>query len=227
MTRWLVLFFGVSLSAFAAPSFSDLAWKDADRVYAAIKGHPFNRELARGTLAKEKFAYYSEQDALYLVEFAKALGLLATKLKDKNQVRTVLEFVRDCFEEGETKTPSAHEMMPGTQAYTDYLLRVAALGSAEELAAALLPCFWVYLRLADELLPLSEPGNPYADWIKMYSAPKYRTAVDKMLALTNELARRASAPVQKQMHRAFQMAMNYELKFWQASYQLEDWPHRR
>ncbi len=32
----------------------------------AIQNHPFNQELKAGTLAKDKFAYYIEQDGIYL-----------------------------------------------------------------------------------------------------------------------------------------------------------------
>jgi thiaminase len=61
-------------------TFSELAWKRITPIYSAIRNHPFNVELAKGTLAKQKFAHYSQQDALYLVDFAKVLAALAMKL---------------------------------------------------------------------------------------------------------------------------------------------------
>lgn len=65
---------------------STIAWQKSLPVITAIQGHPFNAELASGTLAIDKFAYYIEQDTLYLRDFARALAIIAA--------RAPLQFVR-------------------------------------------------------------------------------------------------------------------------------------
>jgi len=39
----------------------------------------FNKELVKGTLKKKSFEIYMQQDSLYLIDFAKALAITATK----------------------------------------------------------------------------------------------------------------------------------------------------
>lgn len=45
-------------------SFSKTAWTAIMPIYKSIIEHPFNQELAQGTLAKEKFQFYMKQDSL-------------------------------------------------------------------------------------------------------------------------------------------------------------------
>ena len=59
---------------------------------------------------------------------------------------------------------------PTTQAYTDFLVRSAALGDLGELAAALLPCMWGYAELGQRLAAGGAPADErYARWIATYS----------------------------------------------------------
>ncbi len=72
-------------------SFSTLAWKNVSEVYKAIIEHPFNQELAQGTLSKSAFACYIEQDSFYLNEFARCHAIVASKIPTEH-VRTFLAF---------------------------------------------------------------------------------------------------------------------------------------
>ncbi len=67
--------------------FSEIALEKCAFVIQAIKEHPFNKELAEGSLNIEKFAYYIEQDTLYLRDFARSLAMIASK--------ALLKFVKD------------------------------------------------------------------------------------------------------------------------------------
>ena len=66
--------------------FSDAAWAGIGSVYDAILAHPFVTELAEGTLAEERFRFYMIQDALYLVEFSRALALTAARAHNTNSL---------------------------------------------------------------------------------------------------------------------------------------------
>src|SRR3954451_19887661 len=67
--------------------FSDEAWRRTAGLRAAVAGLPFNRELAAGTLAPERFRCYITQDALYLAEYARVLAIAAAKAPDAATVR--------------------------------------------------------------------------------------------------------------------------------------------
>jgi len=55
--------------------FCDLAWQHTAPLRAAIDKLPFNRELAAGTLSRERFQGYITQDALYLDQYARTLAI--------------------------------------------------------------------------------------------------------------------------------------------------------
>ncbi|MBS0236456.1 MAG: hypothetical protein JSS50_03860 [Proteobacteria bacterium] len=52
-------------------SLSQQAWNRSKQLIGAIKAHPFNQKLMNGTLDRDRFAYYIEQDSLYLRKFAR------------------------------------------------------------------------------------------------------------------------------------------------------------
>lgn len=214
--------------------FTEEAWEMIAPIYKQIRQHPFNRELADGTLQKKRFVHYTSQDVLYLTRFAKALTLLATKLDDPTDVKAVLDLARRCLlDEKEAQAKAARRfglpvdatvgILPSTESYTNFLLRVAAFGSREELAAALLPCFWIYLELARDLKAVSVANNPYAGWIETYSSESYVETVHCMQELTNKLAQGIVVEMREKMLETFQMAARMEWYFWEAAYKQERW----
>ncbi len=73
-------------------SFSKSAWTSIEPIYQSILELPFNRELAKGTLAKEKFQFYMKQDSLYLVDFARALAVAASRATTPDDLVLLLDF---------------------------------------------------------------------------------------------------------------------------------------
>ena len=59
--------------------FSDTLWQQVIPIYQKIITHPFNNELAQGTLSYDRFIFYMEQDAYYLINFSRALGFIAAR----------------------------------------------------------------------------------------------------------------------------------------------------
>ncbi|WP_277422262.1 hypothetical protein [Brachyspira hampsonii] len=62
--------------------FSEIVWKKNEGLYKKIIDMPFNKELMEGTLDKEKFAYYIEQDSLYLKYYSKVLATISSKINN-------------------------------------------------------------------------------------------------------------------------------------------------
>lgn len=203
----------------ATESFSEEAWKRISRTYQEIKDHPFNRELKNGALPKDKFESYSNQDAHYLQVFAKALAQLAAKVDDKEMAGALLDFAKESLQEG--GSPKG-EMNLGTFTYTNYLIAQAAGKGSAEIAATLLPCFWIYFELAKDLKPLSSKSNPYYNWLETYSSEKYETSVKKMIQITDRLA--STIPDWSPLFKAFETASWLEWYFWEASYKSITFP---
>src|SRR3984893_9849556 len=118
--------------------FSDDAGSQTARLLKAIHGLPFNRELAAGTLAPERFRRYIVQDALYLGQFSRALSIAAAKASDAATVevfarsaQAALAVERVLHERYLTEfgidpgTLAETEPAPDCLAYTGFLFSIA------------------------------------------------------------------------------------------------------
>ncbi len=63
-------------------TFSEWAWRETEALRQRILELPFNKELANGTLTRERFQFYMIQDALYLEQYSRALAVAAAKAPD-------------------------------------------------------------------------------------------------------------------------------------------------
>jgi thiaminase/transcriptional activator TenA len=127
----------------------------AAEVWEAQHEHPFVRGIGDGTLDPERFRFYVRQDYLFLIEYGRLLALacaraprleLMERFADLAQatLRTEMDLHRAYAAEwgisrGDLERERPHTAM---RAFTDFLLRTAALGDFGELVAALLPCMW-------------------------------------------------------------------------------------
>ncbi len=206
---------------------SQEVWQRAEGVVQAIKEHPFNRQLCSGELSRERFAYYIEQDSLYLQDFARAHALLAARLPLEH-VRMFLQFAEHTFiaeqEVVHQYFRNVFEFSPGgglspaTLCYTSYLLRCCALEEVAVGLAAMLPCFWVYREVGDFIAAHSSEANPYERWIATYSSPEYSQAVEQAIGVFDHLAAAASSAAQQAMREAFQRSCLLEWHFWNDAY---------
>jgi thiaminase/transcriptional activator TenA len=171
----------------APPLSRDLLWSDVADVYAAILRHPFVTGLTDGTLPREAFRHYVVQDAHYLRGYARALALCGARA---TQPRDTVMFAAHASgaiaaeqglhaglleELGLTAEAAAREpVAPTTRGYVSYLLATAHGGSFAEAVAAVLPCYWIYARVGEELLARSSPDPLYARWIAITAARSSR-----------------------------------------------------
>lgn len=216
---------------------TDKLWRDIAPIYDAILAHPFNQELISGALSKERFEFYIKQDALYLMDFAKALSIIAAK---SDGATRIIDFIK--FAEGAIVAERGlHEFYldfygatldvgyaPACFAYANYMLATASLRSYEEGVAALLPCFWIYREVGAHIFSKASAlsaydKNPYKKWIEMYSSPEFSAIVDKMIAITDEVGSIASESVRKKMAEAFAHSSRLEWLFWDGAHRLESW----
>lgn len=72
--------------------FSDALWQKTAPIYNEIIKHPFNVELAQGTLDMERFKFYVEQDAFYLKAFSRSLAFIAARANTSKIIQQFLDF---------------------------------------------------------------------------------------------------------------------------------------
>ena len=118
---------------------------------------------------------------------------------------------------------AAEPMSPACHHYTSWLLATAFREPLPVVAAAVLPCFWVYREVGHHIHAAASPDNPYRAWIDTYAGEDFAAAVDAMIATTDRLAGSASPSVVSAMHGAFTRAMQLEWMFWDSAYRRASW----
>jgi thiaminase/transcriptional activator TenA len=204
-------------------TFSDEARRRNDERVAAILQHPFNRELAAGTLDRECFRFYIAQDSHYFLAFARSLEIAA----DRASSATTRAVLRRLASEGLDGERQLHESFgvdptvaagPACAAYGAFLLEIAAGGEQAAALAALLPCYSVYAEVAGAVAGSSAPDNPYARWIATYDGEAFARDAEDMARLTNAAADEADQALRAAMHEAYGCSVHHELLFFDAAY---------
>ncbi|MGE8129764.1 thiaminase II [Methylobacterium sp. NPDC080182] len=217
-------------------AFSPEAWARNAAAYETIRSMPFNAELAAGTLPQDRFRHYIVQDAHYLIGFGRALSLAAAKAPDPD---TIVQFSRAAQEAIVVEralhggffrdygigpdTFAATPLTPACDHYVSYLTATAYAEPYAVLCAALLPCFWIYKAVGDDIFARAAPDNPYRAWIDTYAGDDFAAAVATMIAATDRAAWDASEAERARMHRAFTQATRLEWQFWDSAYRDAAW----
>lgn len=219
-------------------TFTDELWQQASEILVAIHAHPLVTGLGDGSLPREVFDEYMRQDALYLADYARTMGLLAHKAVDADEIAFWGVGVQGAVL-AERELHSAHvelaglavdSMSPTCRAYTSFLLATASSAPYEVGVAAILPCFWIYQVVGDSLVENATrisgdlSAHPYGDWISMYSDPAFAESTAKARGIVDSLAAAASDSVRERMASAFLTACRYEFMFWDAAWRQETWP---
>ena len=203
-----------------------------DEILEKIKEHPFIIELMDGTLSKEVFQFYVNQDSLYLSEYKKTLAQLSIKCEEANDTQFFLDaatgiiLVEDELhqvflnEEHFNNEPS-----PSCELYTGYMSRIANNHSLEEGLAVILPCFTIYKEIGDYILAnqTNKDSNPYQKWINTYASEDFASAVLNAIEITNRHAEKAPEEVLNKMDLAFIKTSKLEWMFWDSAYNKETW----
>lgn len=201
---------------------SDEAWKAAEPVYKAILELPFIKQLSDGSLNPETFKRYIRQDSLYINIYSKVLAHIASRLPETEMTEAFLGFAG----EGVAAERGLHShfveaqtfgMSPACRFYTS-VLQAQALSPVEVEAAAVLPCFWVYLKVGLEIAAKASNENPYYDWIAMYSNPEFVKSTDRAIAVCDALAEAADEKTRQWMTDIFVECTRLEWLFWHGAY---------
>ena len=200
----------------------------ADPIWQAQHDHPFVRGLADGSLPAEDFRRWLLQDYLFLVEYCRVLALGAARAPDVATATRLADVLhatlheemalhRRCAAEFgiEEEELASGEMVDVTRAYTDHLLRVAAVEDFAQLAAALLPCMWGYSELGQRLAQAPPSPEPrYRDWIETYADPAFADLAGWCREVVDGIAVDAGSETRSRMEREFLVSSRFELSFW-------------
>ncbi|WP_422933379.1 bifunctional hydroxymethylpyrimidine kinase/phosphomethylpyrimidine kinase [Sinomonas sp. P47F7] len=220
----------------AEGEFAARMWDSTAKVRAEIDGLPFVAQLDAGSLPERQFAYYLAQDAQYLNGFSRALARASalapteeeqTFWANSAQVCLVVEaeLHRTWLSQHAPAPGQAARQGPVTKAYLDHLLATSAQGSYAVLAAAVLPCYWIYAVVGDELhrrhaaRVASEGGaaeHPYGAWIETYADEAFAESTRRAIRYADRAGRHASPSEREAMMVAFEQSTVYERDFFDA-----------
>lgn len=216
--------------------FSESLWASIEPIYGAILEHPFVKGLTDGTLPRDRFAFYVVQDALYLGVFARALAALASKAPDGDSLSMFCRHATDALKveealhEGFVRDLGLHPeqvrttpLAPSNQGYSDFLIASTQSRPFEEGLAAVLPCYWIYQRVGQELLPKGSPDPLYQRWIETYGGEEFDEVVREVLTLTDQVAPTLVEAQRLAMRQRFVLASRYEWMFWDMAFQMQRW----
>lgn len=218
-------------------TWSQWLWTEIEPIYSAILTHPFISGLTDGTLDREVFAHYVAQDVHYLRDYARALAVVGAKAPTPADTAV---FTRHAAEVHAVEL-SLHEALlpalgldpaelarvpvaPTTVAYTSYLLATVYGGSFADGLAAVLPCYWIYARIGEELAGRGSPDPRYQQWIDSYGGEEFAATVAEVLTVTDRTGPTLT-PAEAAAARAhFVTTSRYEWMFFDAAHRREKWP---
>ena len=218
-------------------SFTGELWEDIAGIYAAILAHPFLAGLSDGSLARDAFAFYVVQDALYLQRYAHALAAVASRAPDTAGTQMFARHAADVIAVErelhgslltglgiDPATIAAAEPAPTNLAYTSYLLATVTGGSYAEAVGAVLPCYWIYWEVGKHLLARGSRDPSYQRWIDTYGGADFGATVRDVLAVTDALGPGLGLAERARVHQHFRTTSRYEWMFWDMGYRMESWP---
>ena len=208
----------------------------AAELWEAQYQHPFLRGIADGSLSRVRRERWVRQDYVFLVDYCRVLALAAARADDMATVTGFADLLcatlgtemrlhkQTAARMGISDTDlSATDPAPAVRAYTDFLLRTAALGDLAELAAALLPCMWGFSELGTRLASAGQrPADPFCSaWIDSYSDPAFAAQAAWCRDLVDRLAAGAGPATLVRIREAFLTSSRHELAFWATAWGAE------
>ncbi|KTD34045.1 Thiaminase-2 [Legionella nautarum] len=232
-----------STSKFLPHSQSPVHFKLADvlkpsvPLISEVVHHPFNLGVKKGNLPILVFKKYLEQDKHYLQKFAKSLHIISERLHEQNHQQRFKTFSEEIIETEQelhekylkkllphslfnrSKTTTIEEL-PVVGSYTSYLFGQAEKEPVEEAVASHLSCFYVYMKLGEEIKAVHcLRDNRYWEWIRSYSSANFRLSTQQMLSIFEELIAPIQCPEkQAKISLAFLNAVEFEHAFFDAVY---------
>ena len=207
-------------------------------IWEKVVTHPLVIEMGDGTLPRNTFDVYFDQDYLFLRDWAILLSLATAKAPDFDAARQLVSFLhlglggeeglfQTAFRERGMSRDTVRSLayLPTTQNYSGYLRNIAYSGSYIDVIATLLAVEWPYLDWAQRANQAGKrPNNHYYQtWIDLHVSEGMTDFVGWLGRTVDE-----SAPSGEQravLQEIFRNVLRYEYLFFEMAYRGEQWPN--
>lgn len=218
--------------------FSQEIRQEVVEIWNRTVNHPFVQQIGEGSLPLNSFRYYIMQDSYYLSHFARVQSLGAAKAKDFKTMKSLNDHARGTYEaemalhqtfadllDITDQEKFTFEPAPTAYAYTSHLYRAAYQGHLGDIIAAILPCYWIYHEVGEQLKECRPESPIYQKWIEAYGSEWFKTLVDEQIDRLDLIAEKVTEQDRKRMKKLFAISVQYEYMFWEMAYTIEKWPH--
>lgn len=195
-------------------------WAAGGETWHQILDLPFVRALGDGTLDEDLFAFYLDQDALYLRDYSRALATLSARADTAEAqvhwaagAHEAIAAESQLHEGWLTNRARLGGPSPITMGYTNFLRASAAGDDYVVGAAAILPCYWLYEEVGAVLSSQNHADHPYAEWLSLYGGEEFAAEVARSLAEVERAFETASPAQRVRAARAYLSACVYEREF--------------
>lgn len=193
--------------------------------------HAFNRQLYDGSLPKDTFMWFLQQDAKYLRAYAVVLQKISERLQTedgelaglfKRFYNETIQAEMGINEAYFTKSPlpffsHPEDVAPVIAAYIKHLTTTADTGTIAETITACYPCFLLYFKLGEQDKE-RYPKNEYSPWTAFYSDPTFVQSTQLITAALKRLIDPISCPAsQRRIIDAFSTSAKFEVEFCDAA----------
>lgn len=210
--------------------FSDQLKRLVEPKVRALIEHPFNRALLDESLSTKQYTYYCVQDDLYLEGYARALASVAVKLPQRDHMALFLRFALESVDyeyalhqrqiEKEPELASMYQRAGCNQACSQYQSFLLEYATSEDVVlgiAAILPCFYVYLRVGQAMRHsrFYHAKHGYREWIDVYAGSDFSVACDQAFAVLEQCV--SLDANNAEIVDVFEVGVEHEQKFWSAA----------
>lgn len=200
--------------------------------------HEFVKQVANGTLPRNKFRFFIEQDYSYLIDYARVhcvAGSKAPALEDIEKELVIVGSVRNEMGQHEKRLIEEFGVKdmdyfrnikrgPALNNYSRYFNDVARRGNWQELVASLSPCLMGYghaLLNHEKHISVKE-GDVYYEWCHTYLSTWYQDAMSKGKELLNQIASVYPREDIDTLITIYADVCELETKFWDAALNYTD-----
>ena len=219
-------------------AFSNQIRQKTEPLWSAILRHPFVKGIGDGTLSRDRYIFFLNQDYVYLVEFSRVFALASAKAQKLHDMgyfaallnatlNTEMELHRKTCEEFGISAGELEKTEPAliTAAYTNLLVRTCHEGTLTDILAVLLPCATGYVEIGQYLLKQGLPADPhYRNWIETYASPEFAEFAEWLKSRLDTLGQAGNEEQKNRWYQLYLASSRFEFLFFEMSWNMEVWP---
>lgn len=214
--------------------------QEAEELFQKIYEHPFVQGIKKGKLKPEQLIHYVIQDHQYLNTFMRIYAMAITRAEGRDEIAFFHDNIHFILH-GEThphrnfcrvagvdyeQVDKSQPLAPSARNYMNHMWVAAQTGSLANLYAAILPCPWTYIYIAERMVQEANPSSahPFYEWISFYTTEHMNNLNQALCKRLDEQVESLSKPEKERVKENFLISCYHEYCFWEMAYTQEQYP---